>query len=242
MKRTLFFSVIAFVFLFVSVIVTRGAGMGTLTIRTYPVAGAVKADGKEVGKAPVTITLNEGDHDISFSNYNSQYTAPSTRKIQIKAGEKAGITGIYANRFVPKEPPENFQPVDSLFIYGLKDRPQKNGTIFDYIDGGALVYIRHGLRETTHAEYHRTGGSTITLDIYDMGTPAGAKAGFDDEEICPAGFGKSEIGAPCKTYHYEPDYILYFHKFSYLVCVSTSNDSLKTTVESFAARISRNIQ
>ena len=242
MKRSLLLSVLAFVFVFSSVIVSRGAGNGALTVTTYPVPGNVKADGKYIGIAPVTITLDEGSHEIAFSYYNSQYSTPSARKIQINAGSKIRITGMYTNRFVPREPPKSFLPADSLFVYGLKDRPRKDGTIYDYIDGGAIVYLRHGFRETTHAEYRRPGGSTLTLDIYDMGTPAGARAGFDDEEICPSGFGQSEIGAPCKTYHYEPDYFLYFHKSSYLVYVSTNNDSLKTSVESFAASVSRNIK
>lgn len=241
MKHALL-SLVMFYSLSVSAIDSVGVGKGILIVATYPIPAMVSADGKNLGKAPITITLDEGDHNISFCDYSSQYTTPPSRTIQIKAGEKVQITGVYENRFVPKDPPQNFQPADSLFIYGLKDRPQKDGSIFDYIDGGAIVYIRHGLRETTHVGYNRPGGSTLTLDIYDMGTPSGSKAGFDDEEICPAGFGKCEIGAPCKTYHYEPDYFLYFHKSNYLVYVSTNNDSLKTSVESFASRISRSIQ
>ncbi|MDP2984477.1 MAG: PEGA domain-containing protein [Candidatus Latescibacter sp.] len=242
MKRSLLLSVLAFVFLFSSVIVSQGAGKGALTVTTYPVPGNVKVDGKDIGKAPVTIVLDEGGHEISFLDYSSQYTTPPVQKIIIKADDKIRITGMYTNRFVPREPPKSFFPADSLFVYGMKDRPRKDGTIYDYIDGGAIVYLRHGFRETTHAAYRRPGGSTLTLDIYDMGTPAGARAGFDDEEICPSGFGQSEIGAPCKTYHYEPDYFLYFHKSSYLVYVSTNNDSLKTSVETFAAIVSRNIK
>jgi len=226
----------------VLVIDSIGAGKGTLTVATYPIPAMVNADGKNIGKSPVTITLGEGEHTISFCDYSSQYTTPPSRVVKIKAGEKVQLIGMYENRFVPKDPPQNFQPADSLFIYGLKDRPHKDGAIFDYIDGGAIVYIRHGLLETTHVVYNRQGGATLTLDIYDMGTSGGSKAGFDDEEICPDGFGKCDIKAPCKTYHYEPDYFLYFHKANYLVYVSTNNDSLKTSVDSFALRVSRNIQ
>ena len=238
-------AVLALVMLFsltVPVIDSIGAGKGTLTVTTYPIPAVVNADGKNIGKAPVTIALDEGNHTISFCDYSSQYATPSGRVVKIKAGENVQLTGMYENRFVPKDPPRNFQQADSLFIYGLKDRPQKDGAIFDYIDGGAIVYIRHGLRETTHVVYNRQGGSTLTLDIYDMGAPDSSKAGFDDEEICPDGFGKCDIEAPCKTYHYEPDYFLYFHKSGYLVYVSTNNDSLKTSVDSFALSVSRNIQ
>jgi hypothetical protein len=224
------------------VIDSNGAGDGVVIITTYPVSGTVNADGTNIGKAPATINLSEGDHLITFSDYSSQYSTPSAQKIQIKAGEKIHLSGVYKNRLIPSDPPLNFQTADSLFVYGLKDRPQKDGFIFDYIDGGAIVYIRHGLRETTHVVYNRPGGGTLTLDIYDMGTPGGSKAGFEDEEICPAGYGQCEIGVPCKSYNYEPDYFIYFHKSCYLVYVSTNNDSLKKSVESFAHDISRNIQ
>ncbi len=72
-----------------------------------------------------------------------------------------------------------------------------------------------------------------------MGAPSGAQAGFDDTEICPSGFARPEIGAPCKSYRYEPDFILYFHASNYLVHVATNNDSLKAVVESFAAAVNR---
>lgn len=117
----------------------------------------------------------------------------------------------------------------------------RDGTIFDYINGGALVYLRHGLRETTHAVYQGRGKTTLTIDIFDMGTSAGAKAGFDDTEICPEGYRQSDIGATCKSYLYEPDYFLYFQKSNFLVYVATSNDSLKTTVDSLAAAVCGNI-
>jgi hypothetical protein len=126
-------------------------------------------------------------------------------------------------------------------VYGTKERSLRDGTIFDYIDGGAIVYLRHGLRETTHAVWRNSTGSTLTLDIFDMGTPAGAEAGLNDDEICPAGFGRPEVGAPGKSYRYEPDFFLYFHKSNFLVYVATNNDSLKTTVESFAASVCGNI-
>jgi hypothetical protein len=242
MKRFFGLSVFTFLFLFSSIIVSRGAGKGVLTVTTYPVPGNVKADGKDIGKAPVTIVLDEGSHEISFLDYGSQYSPPPVQKIIIKGEDKIHIASMYTNRFVPREPPKNFLPADSLFVYGLKDFPRKDGTIYDYIDGGAIVYLRHGFREVSHAEYRRPGGSTLTLDIYDMGTTAGAKEGFDDEDICPSGFGRTEIDAPSKTYHYEPDYFLYFHKSSFLVYVSTNNDSMKTAVESYAAIVSRNIK
>lgn len=217
-----------------------GAGRGKVTILTWPVPGEVVIDGKKLGPAPLTVTI-EGEHEISFTDYGPQYIAPPARTVRLGAGDSTAVTGVYRNRFIPGQPPEGFSPVDSVRVYGTGERALKDGVIFDYLDGGAPVYLRHGLRETTHAVYLGPGKSTLTLDIFDMGTPAGAQAGFEDSEICPADPGRLEIGAPCKTYRYEPDYFLYFYKSSFLVYVGTNNDSLKTSVDTFAAALCRNI-
>lgn len=240
MKRRIVIAALAFGVLFGMVWCASGAGRGKLTVLTYPVTGEVIIDGKKLGAAPLTVTL-EGEHEISFSEYSSQYLIPPPRTLRIGAGDTTVVTGVFRNRFIPSRSPEGFSPADSIRIYGTKERRLKDGTVFDYIDGGALVYLRHGLRETTHAAYRGPGNATLTLDIFDMGSAAGAQAGFDDPEICPADHGLFFIGAPCKSYRYEPDYFLYFYKSAFLVYVGTNNDSLKTAVESFAAALLRNI-
>ncbi len=216
------------------------AGRGKLTVATAPVPGGVIIDGKRIGDAPITVSL-EGDHEVSFAEYGPQYAAPAPVRVRIGTGDSTRVTGRYTNRFLPARLPDGFPPADSVRVYGTKERNLQDGSIFDYIDGGAIVYLRHGLRETTHAVWRNAAGTTITLDIFDMGTPSGAEAGFNDDEICPSGFGRPEIGAPGKSYRYEPDFFLYFHKSNFLVYVATNNDSLKTTVESFAASVCGNI-
>lgn len=217
-----------------------GAGRGKVVIHTHPVNGGVIIDGKSIGTAPLTLSM-EGEHEISFSDYSLQYASPPSRKVRVSAGESIVISGRYRNRFIPSDPPAGFSPPDSVFLYGTKEKILRDGTIFDYIDGGALVYLRHGLRETTHAVYRGRGADTLTLDIYDMGSPEGARAGFDDPEICPAESERIEIGVPCKACRYEPDYLLYFHKSAFLVYIATNNDSLTTEVNSLAASVAGNI-
>jgi hypothetical protein len=229
---------------FIAALVLAGgifaAGRGTVAIRTQPVTGTVIVDGKSLGSAPLTLTM-EGEHEISFSDYSLQYAAPPARKIRVGSGESLTIIGVYRNRFIPAIPPAGFSLPDSVFLYGTKERRLKDGTIFDYIDGGALVYLRHGLRETTHAVFRGAGKTTLTLDIYDLGSPDGAKAGFEDQEICPAESAPLSVGVPAKAYHYVPDYFLYFHKSNFLVYIATNNDSLKTAADSLAVTVAGNI-
>ncbi|MEW6746548.1 MAG: DUF6599 family protein [Planctomycetota bacterium] len=51
-------------------------------------------------------------------------------------------------------------------------------SLYDYIDGGAEVYLALGFREVGARDYVLPGGAPVcvTLDIYDMGAPLGAYA------------------------------------------------------------------
>ncbi|HUT63418.1 MAG TPA: DUF6599 family protein [Anaerolineae bacterium] len=222
-------------------IVSCGSGEGVLTIVTTPVPGKVQVDGNPVGETPVTLTMEAGVYSISFSPYSDQYIPPEPRSVKIESGTTLTVAGEYQNRFIPSDPPRGFSPADSLRVYGTTERKLKDGTIFDYIDGGGLVYLRYGLVETTHSVYRDDEGSEIMVDIFDMGTLSNAEAAFNDEEICPSGYTLCDLGAGCKSYAYEPDFLIYFHKSRYLVLLSTTNDLLKETVVSYAERIESSI-
>lgn len=223
------------------IVISCGFGEGTLTVTTFPVTGTVTVDGVSRGEAPVTLTLSSGDHEIRFSDYSSQYRAPGTRIVELKKGKHKTIAGEYINLFIPRKAPAGFSSPDSLHVFGTTDRPQKDGTIFDYINGGGVVYIKYGLTETTHAVYNDQHLNSITVDIFDMGTTGGAASVFGDEEVCPPRYEECGAVSNCKAYHYEPDYLMYFHKSRYLVYLSTTNDSLRTVVEAFGASIAANI-
>jgi hypothetical protein len=47
--------------------------------------------------------------------------------------------------------------------------------LYRYIDGGAEAYLRRGFVALVHREY-KTSAIELTVDIYDMGNPAGAAA------------------------------------------------------------------
>jgi len=151
------------------------------------------------------------------------------------------------NRFIPGKLPDGFVYAQTPEYYGTYELPQKNGTIFDFIDGGGEVYLKHGFLSVIHILLKKGAASptqenpnaqdTITLDIYDMGSPGNAKAAYADTAICPPGFIEKNIGTACKTYHYEPDYLIYFIKGKYLIYLGLSNDTLAETLTQFAAEI-----
>jgi hypothetical protein len=52
--------------------------------------------------------------------------------------------------------------------------------LYRYIDGGADAYLRRGFVALVHREY-KAGAIELTVDVYDMGTPAAATAMFAAE-------------------------------------------------------------
>lgn len=144
--------------------------------------------------------------------------------------------------FFPKEAPQGWSAPFDIQMYGTADNPSKNGTIFDYINGGGVVYVDHGLRELAHVDYsHEESGSLITIDIFDMGSPANAAAVFSDGLVCPDGHTVFPEINNSKVYHYAPDYFMYFQNGRFLVYINVNNDMERETAENLAAFINRQI-
>jgi len=69
-------------------------------------------------------------------------------------------------------------------------------TLYDYMDGGAEVYLAYDFREVFVRKYADADGNELVLDIYDMGSPAEAFGMFSfDRQDPPVGIGQgSEYG------------------------------------------------
>lgn len=72
-----------------------------------------------------------------------------------------------------------------------KDAVYDRKTLYDYMDGGAEVYLAFDFRQVFARKYGGPGGKEISLDIYDMGTSAEAYGIFScDREDPAAGIGQ----------------------------------------------------
>lgn len=69
-------------------------------------------------------------------------------------------------------------------------------TLYDYMDGGAEVYLAFDFRQVWTRKYSAPGGKEMTLDIFDMGSPEEAYGIFSCDRDDPgAGIGQdSEYG------------------------------------------------
>lgn len=143
--------------------------------------------------------------------------------------------------FLPEQWPEGFALADSVRIYGTGEEPARDGTIFDYINGGGVVYIEHGMKTVTHAMLVNDDGVDITIDVYKFNSADNASAAFADEMICPPGFTACDIGESCKTYAYVPDYLIYVLKSRFIVFCSTTDDRIADTVTALAKSVAETI-
>lgn len=73
---------------------------GILVVDTYPVKGTVYIDAEDCGKAPLEITLDKGDHQVSFGNVTG-YEAPQARGVTIHAGGRQAISVEYKRIGLP---------------------------------------------------------------------------------------------------------------------------------------------
>jgi hypothetical protein len=92
-------------------------------------------------------------------------------------------------------------------------------TLYDYMDGGAEVYLAYDFREVFVRKYADPDGNELVLDIYDMGTSAEAFGMFSfDRQDPDAGIGQGS--------EYGPG-LLRFWRGRYFVSVTVSGNEDK---------------
>jgi hypothetical protein len=97
-----------------------------------------------------------------------------------------------------------------------KDRTFDRRTLYDYLDGGAEVYLAFDFRRAWVRRYAAPGGREINLDVYEMGSPAEAFGLFSSDRQDPgAGIGQDS--------EYGPG-LLRFWQGPYFVAVTVSAD------------------
>ena len=112
-----------------------------------------------------------------------------------------------------------------------------DGTIFNYMDGGGVVYLEHGFQKLVHREFSNPDNRLITFDHFTMETAAQALAALADERIAPAGGSPLTLGVPNKAYRFPPDYFVYMVLDKSLIYLHVDDDHLAETLDQFAADI-----
>lgn len=133
--------------------------------------------------------------------------------------------------------PKGFVASGSGEFYGAPDKKLANGTIFNYMNGGGVVYLEHGFQKLVHREFSNPDNRIITFDHFTMGTEAQAVAALADERIAPAGGSPLKLGVANKAYRFPPDYFAYIVQGRNLIYLHVDDDHLAETLDQFAADI-----
>ena len=142
----------------------------------------------------------------------------------------------------PSPLPRGFTPARTPQRYGLPEQKLADGSIFDYMDGGGIVYLDHGFRELVHCEFSNSGGGLITFDRFIMETAAQALAALADERIAPAGGAPLPLNVPNKAYRFTPDYFIYLVYDQELIYLHVDDDQLAEILDRFAADMLKSLQ
>jgi len=194
--------------------------MGTILLNRLLKKGAVsfRRQGKMHGYFPVLVVLL---FILCCSTPSSQLAhapGPPPRALAALAPEGSTLSG---------------QPR----YFGTEAHPLKDGNIFNYIDGGGMVYMDHGFIDLFHAEYGDDQRNTITLDVYSMSTAGQARQALADERICPAGASPLDFDTSGKSYRFPPDYFFYFVQGRRLVYLHVSDDRFSARLTRFGAMV-----
>jgi hypothetical protein len=133
--------------------------------------------------------------------------------------------------------PRGFAPAGTLERYGLPEQKLENGSIFDYMDGGGIVYLDHGFLELIHCEFSNSRGGLIIFDRFTIETAEQALAALADQRIAPEGGSPLPLIGPNKAYRFPPDYFIYMVLDRDLIYLHVNDDNLAEILVQFTVDI-----
>lgn len=133
--------------------------------------------------------------------------------------------------------PDGFGPAGRVMVYGTSERPGPDGNIYQFIDGGGVVYEKHGYVSVRHAEFTDAGGHTVRFDVYRFADEAGARAALADEAICPPGATPWPPAPEGRTTRFPPDYSIYVRCGRQLVFLHVDDDRQAAVLDRFALAV-----
>jgi hypothetical protein len=126
--------------------------------------------------------------------------------------------------------------------YGTAQNPQSHGTLYDFIDGGATLYLDKGCVLALRQGYGDAAGRALFAELYVMSGRDSALSLFNDPTLRTGDDTPIDIGEKGIVFHPAPDYIIEFFRQRFYVKVTATDDSAATGVEGLARMIDQNIK
>lgn len=171
---------------------------------------------------------------FDFHDYRS-YPVMDIPFSAIPAMAEAGGSVLFER--LEKLLPDGFSRPQQPQFYGTAEKRLKDGSIFDYMDGGGVAWLEHGFQEMFHAEYAGKDGLAVTLDVFAMDTPDHARTALADERICPAGGASAPFAPGGRVFRFPPDYYTYFPVKRLIVYIHVNDDRQGALLDRFAVDV-----
>ena len=126
--------------------------------------------------------------------------------------------------------------------YGSPEQKLADGSIFDYMDGGGIVYLDHGFQKLAHWEFSNFRNGLITMDRFTFDTSEQALAALADERIAPADGAPLPLQVTNKAYRFPPDYFVYLVWDRHLLYLHVNDDRLAETLDQFAVDVLKSLK
>jgi len=117
-----------------------------------------------------------------------------------RTGSAPAVPAVAPEKMVFEGPGEKLEKAVAGWKIATAPRTFGPDNLYDLIDGGAEIYVQFGFVKMVTAEYRDSGapGVSVTVEVYDMGTPKGAfgrAARFLEGRRDPSGAGNRLPGA-----------------------------------------------
>jgi hypothetical protein len=147
-----------------------------------------------------------------------------------------------SSSLLPDSAQAGCSPSESLWVWGTPKSPQKNGDIYDFINGPGQIYIDHGFIWVLKREYLDSADRSITVEIYSMKNGDSALSLFNDTRMRSLEEKSIKIGDKGIFYNPVPNYIIEYIRNGFYIKISTNDDHSALNVKKIAQIIDKNMK
>jgi hypothetical protein len=204
----------------------KKTSLATLEIETIPTSVKIWLNGELIGKTPLTIELDVNKKfNLSFQPLPGFIKPLPISSIKVLPAKKILIKREYIKWENLFPGPNDLTPQGKLKLYGSPDRKERDGDIFDFINGAGRAYLKYGFETVGFLVYLNEAKEKIEVEIYNMGNPENARKIFEDPDIVFRPYYKLKLGEEGGIYkELLLENIIYFYQERFLCSLTLSKE------------------
>lgn len=132
-------------------------------------------------------------------------------------------------------------PAGNIRYYGTTEKPAQHGTLYDFIDGAAVLFYDHGCLGARQETRRDSAGQPINLEIYEMPHPDSARVLFNHPDLRTQEDRSINIGEKGVFFHPAPNFVIEYFRANYYIRVFAADDRSRPAAEALARETDRRI-